>query len=133
MRRFLLAAVMFGAASGAQAADMPFLRGSFTEGLSTTRVFWQGYYVGGQATYGSSDSKLPAGINGDMQATFTSPGAVLQLAAVGAGAQPSMSAMGHSRDTTRNGKTSSSASRRIISMAEFALSPARRATPILPT
>ena len=39
MRRFLLVAVMCGAASVAQAADMPdlpFLRGSFTEGLSTT-------------------------------------------------------------------------------------------------
>ena len=58
MRRFLLVAVMCGAASVAQAADMPdlpFLRGSFTEGLSATAVNWQGFYVGGQAGYGSSD------------------------------------------------------------------------------
>ena len=51
MRRFLLVAVMCGAASVAQAADMPdlpFLRGSFTEGLSSATVNWQGYYVGGQ-------------------------------------------------------------------------------------
>jgi len=47
MRRFVLAAVMFGAASGAWAADMPdvpVLRGAFTEGLSTSKVNWQGYY-----------------------------------------------------------------------------------------
>ena len=40
MRRLLLVAVMCGAASGAQAADMPdlpFLRGSFTEGLSSAK------------------------------------------------------------------------------------------------
>ena len=57
MRRFLLVAVMCGAASVAQAADMPdlpFLRGSFTEGLSATSVNWQGFYVGGQVGYGTS-------------------------------------------------------------------------------
>ena len=73
MRRLFLAAVMFGAASGAGAADLPFLRGSFTDGLTTTRVVWQGYYVGGQVDYGSIDSKLPAGINADMQASFVEP------------------------------------------------------------
>jgi outer membrane immunogenic protein len=58
MRRFLLAAVMFGAAAGAQAADLsdlPILRGAFTDGLTTTKVNWQGYYIGGQGSYGSSD------------------------------------------------------------------------------
>lgn len=73
MRRILLAAIMFGAASGAQAADLPFLRGSFTDGLTTQKVFWQGYYVGGQLSYGSSDSKLPGNINSDMQSTFLPP------------------------------------------------------------
>ncbi len=73
MRRILLAAMMFGTASGAQAADLPFLRGSFTEGLTTQKVFWQGYYVGGQLSYGSSDSKLPGNINNDMQSTFLPP------------------------------------------------------------
>src|SRR6476646_1057545 len=56
MRRFLLAAVMFGAAAGAQAADMPdlpILRGAFTE--RPTTVNWQGYYIGGQGGYGSAD------------------------------------------------------------------------------
>ena len=61
MRRLLLAAVMFGAASGAQATDMPdlpILRGAFTDGPTTARVNWQGYYIGGQAGYGSSDESF---------------------------------------------------------------------------
>jgi opacity protein-like surface antigen len=61
MRRFLLAAVMFGAVSGAQAADMPdlpILRGAYTDGLSTATFNWQGFYVGGQAGYGSSDENF---------------------------------------------------------------------------
>jgi outer membrane immunogenic protein len=56
MRRLLLAAMMFGAVSGAQAADMPdFLRGGFTDGLNPSRVNWQGFYIGGQAGTGTSD------------------------------------------------------------------------------
>lgn len=61
MRRFLLAAAIFGAASGAQAADLsdlPILRGAFTDGLSTSKVNWQGFYVGGQAGYGASDENF---------------------------------------------------------------------------
>jgi outer membrane immunogenic protein len=58
MRRLLLAAVMFGAAPGAQAADMPdFLRGSLPAGPAPT-VNWRGFYVGGQAGYGSSDENF---------------------------------------------------------------------------
>src|SRR3979409_1402475 len=65
MRRLALVAVMFGAVSGAQAADMPdFLRGSLPAG-PVPMVNWQGYYIGAQAGYGSSDEKfrrpLPAG------------------------------------------------------------------------
>lgn len=67
MRRFLVAAVVFGAVSSAQAADMPdFLRGGFTEGLSTSRVNWQGYYVGGQAAWGSMRTGSLGGINSDL-------------------------------------------------------------------
>lgn len=55
MRRILLAAIIFGAASGAQAADLPFLRGSFTDGLTSRSVNWEGYYIGGQGSYGTSD------------------------------------------------------------------------------
>ena len=48
MRRFLLAAMMFGAVTGAQAADMPdFLRGSLPASSAPTRN-WDGWYVGGQ-------------------------------------------------------------------------------------
>jgi outer membrane immunogenic protein len=57
MRRLLLAAVIFGAAQGAYAADMPdlpILRGSLPVG-SSNRTVWEGVYVGGQASYGSGD------------------------------------------------------------------------------
>jgi len=51
MRRLLLAAMMFGAASGAQAADMPdFLRGSLPASSPPTRN-WDGWYAGGQVGY----------------------------------------------------------------------------------
>jgi outer membrane immunogenic protein len=72
MRRLLLVAVMCGAASVAQAADMPdlpFLRGSVTEGLSRSTVNWQGFYVGGQAGYGSSDENF-RGSTQDMMAAL---------------------------------------------------------------
>jgi outer membrane immunogenic protein len=58
MRRLLLAAMMFGAVSGAQAADMPdlpILRGGFTDGLTTAKANWQGFYIGGQGGLGTSD------------------------------------------------------------------------------
>lgn len=58
MRRFLLVAMVCGAASAAQAADMPdlpFLRGSFTEGLSASTVNWGGAYIGGHASHGAAD------------------------------------------------------------------------------
>jgi outer membrane immunogenic protein len=61
MRRFLLAAMMFGAVTGARAADLsdlPILRGSYTDGLTTSSVNWQGFYIGAQAGYGSSDENF---------------------------------------------------------------------------
>ena len=61
MRRLMIAAVMFGGVQAAQAADMPdfpALRGSFPEGLSSTRAIWDGFYVGGQVGYGSGDTKF---------------------------------------------------------------------------
>ena len=72
MRRILLAAIMFGAASGAQAADLPFLRGSFTDGLTTRPADWQGYYVGGQVGYGTSNMNFSSSTEHDrrdMQST----------------------------------------------------------------
>jgi opacity protein-like surface antigen len=59
MRRFLLAAVMFGAVSGAQAADMPdlpILRGSLP--VTTATRNWDGWYVGGQIDYTTSNIDL---------------------------------------------------------------------------
>ena len=58
MRRLLLAAVMCGAITAANAADLPILRGGFTDGLSTASVNWEGFYIGGQAGYGSSDENF---------------------------------------------------------------------------
>ena len=55
MRRLLLAAVMIGAASGTQAADMPdFLRGSLSGQSAPTRN-WSGWYAGGQIGYSSAN------------------------------------------------------------------------------
>jgi outer membrane immunogenic protein len=71
MRKFLMAAaMMLGAAQGAQAADMPdlpVLRGSFPEGLSASQTNWQGFYIGAQAGYGTSDEKF-TGSNSAMTA-----------------------------------------------------------------
>jgi opacity protein-like surface antigen len=82
MRRLLLVAVMCGVVSGAHAADMPdlpFLRGSFTEGLSTSRANWQGFYVGGQVSYGSVTSKVASGANAGLQSTFIPPSGINYL------------------------------------------------------
>jgi len=67
MRRFLLAMAMCGMTAGAQAADLPILRGGFTDGLTSSRVNWSGFYVGGQGGYGSSDVRF-AGTNQAMTA-----------------------------------------------------------------
>jgi opacity protein-like surface antigen len=64
MRRFLLAAVMFGAVTGAQAADMPdFLRGTLPDGPAPT-VNWQGFYLGGQGSWGGSNMNFSRGNDG---------------------------------------------------------------------
>jgi opacity protein-like surface antigen len=52
---------MFGAVSAAQAADLadlPILRGALSDGLSNSRVNWDGYYAGVQGGYGSSDENF---------------------------------------------------------------------------
>ncbi|BEV46435.1 outer membrane protein [Afipia carboxidovorans] len=56
MRRLVVAMMVAGAVQAAHAADMPdyyALRGPV--GYGTGVVNWQGFYVGGQASYGSSD------------------------------------------------------------------------------
>jgi len=75
MRRLLLAVMLFGAASGAHAADMPdFLRGSLPAGPVEPRPNWQGYYVGGQAAYGSiTSNRNSSTLNTDLESTFVAP------------------------------------------------------------
>jgi opacity protein-like surface antigen len=78
MRRLLLVAVMFGAATGAQAADMPdFLRGSVPAGPAPT-VNWRGFYVGGQAGYGSSDENFN-GSTANMVAALIADNVIQQM------------------------------------------------------
>lgn len=77
MRGLILAAAMLGMVSAAHAADMPdlpILRGSVTEGLSSAAVNWQGYYVGGQGDYGTITSKIASTVNSDLQSTYVTPG-----------------------------------------------------------
>ena len=71
MRKVVLAALMLGVVTSAHAADLPdlpFLRGSFTDAPLRSIPVWQGYYIGGQAAYGSSDEKF-AGSNSSLVAT----------------------------------------------------------------
>ena len=58
--------------------DLPILRGSFVDGLTTSRVNWQGFYVGGQGGYGSSDEKF-AGSNANMLATLLDHNVIQQM------------------------------------------------------
>jgi outer membrane immunogenic protein len=71
MRRFLLAAMMMSAVSTVHAADLPVLRGGFSDPLSSTTVNWQGVYFGAQGAYGSSDANL-TGSNSDLAASALS-------------------------------------------------------------
>jgi outer membrane immunogenic protein len=66
MRRFLLSVVMCVAVSAAQAADLsdlPILRGGYADGLSS-RVSWQGLYVGGQGGFGTSTMNFSGATQG---------------------------------------------------------------------
>jgi len=78
MRSLVLAVVVSGMVSAAHAADLPdlpILRGGLTEGLSTSRVNWEGFYVGAQGRYGSSDEKF-SGSNQTMTAALLANTAV---------------------------------------------------------
>jgi outer membrane immunogenic protein len=56
MRRFVLAALVAVTAQAASAADLPILRGSYLEPRPAPRAIWEGFYVGGQASYGVTDA-----------------------------------------------------------------------------
>jgi outer membrane immunogenic protein len=75
------AAVMLGAVSGASAADMPdlpILRGALTDSLTSSKVNWEGFYVGGQAGYGSSDEKF-SGTNANMLSALLDHNVIQQM------------------------------------------------------
>jgi hypothetical protein len=64
---------MLGAASGAQAADMPdlpVLRGSFPAGLSTATRNWDGWYAGGQIDYSSANIDFTQSVVGLTNSIF---------------------------------------------------------------
>jgi outer membrane immunogenic protein len=69
MRSFLIAMVAVCCGSAAQAADLPFLRGSFQDEPIAPRRLWDGFYIGAQAGYGVGDTKF-GGSNSDMTATL---------------------------------------------------------------
>lgn len=67
MRKFIFVAVLSVVAPAAHAADLPFLRGSLSEGRTMGRSDWDGFYVGAHAGYGTSDEKF-TGSNSTMTA-----------------------------------------------------------------
>jgi outer membrane immunogenic protein len=87
MRGVLLAAAaMLGTVANAQAADMPdFLRGSL--GGSTGTVNWQGFYVGGQAGYGTANTNFSGSttaiVNNLLANTVLNPGGLISTLPLG--------------------------------------------------
>lgn len=72
MRKILMIAAMAAFAQTAHAADMPEfpLRGSFSDGLGSSRVLWQGFYIGGQVANDWVDTHPSSTLNNDIQAAF---------------------------------------------------------------
>jgi outer membrane immunogenic protein len=62
MRRFVLAAAMAGMTFGAEAADLPVLRGSLP--ASPTVPNWNGWYAGGQGSYSAMEADFSRSIPG---------------------------------------------------------------------
>lgn len=81
MRRLLLAAMMLGAVTSARAADLPdlpILRGGFTDGLTRSSTNWSGFYIGGQASYGSSNENF-GGTNTNLLAGLLDHNVIQQM------------------------------------------------------
>lgn len=77
MRRVLLAAMVFAISASAQAADMPdALRGSL--GGYTPVNNWQGFYIGGQGGYGSSDEHF-GGSNTTMLSSLVADNVIQEM------------------------------------------------------
>jgi outer membrane immunogenic protein len=86
MRRVLLAAAMLAMSVSAQAADMPdFLRGSL--GGYSPITNWQGFYVGGQAGYGTADMTFSGStasiVNNLLANTVLNPGGLISSLPLG--------------------------------------------------
>jgi outer membrane immunogenic protein len=67
MRRLVAVAMVCGAVTGAQAADMPdlpFLRGSFVPPSGPPAYNWDGWYVGGQASYSAVEADFSKSVVG---------------------------------------------------------------------
>lgn len=78
MRRIVLAMMIAGSVQSAHAADLsdlPILRGMLRDSPRTTR--WQGFYVGGQAAYGSADMNF-AGSNNALIGQALGPNNILR-------------------------------------------------------
>ena len=118
MRRFLLVAVMCGAAGVAQAADMPdlpFLRGGFTEGLSTTGSTGKASMSAVRPPTAASDMKF-TGADEDhagelMDNRRSKRQSTSRNGRLGNGLAPMATAMAASSATTPNGAMSWSASK----------------------
>lgn len=82
MRSFLIAAVAVCLGQAAQAADLPFLRGSFQDEPVAPRRMWDGFYIGAQAGVGQSDMNFT-------DATRTLAGGLLSGTALDAAGQVS--------------------------------------------
>ncbi len=85
MRKFISAAMIFGTMASAHAADLPdlpVLRGGFADGLTASRVNWQGFYVGGQGAYGSSDENF-TGSTADMIAALLDHNVIQEMDVAG--------------------------------------------------
>lgn len=82
MRSFLIAAVAVCLGQAAQAADLPFLRGSFQDAPIAQRPMWDGFYIGAQAGVGQSDMNFS-------DATRTLAGGLLSGTALEAAGQVS--------------------------------------------
>ena len=82
MRSFLIAAAILCFGQAAQAADLPFLRGSFQDEPIAPRRMWDGFYLGAQAGVGQSDMNFT-------DATRTLAGGLLSGTALDAAGQVS--------------------------------------------
>lgn len=91
MRRFVLAAAMAGMTFGAQAADLPILRGSLP--ASPIVPNWNGWYAGGQGSYSAMEADFSRSIPG-LANMIPSSAIILQPASLFSGLVPKTTTQG---------------------------------------